>query len=105
MQAVAPDGGSLLVGNSKGRLHQYDIVMQPAAAGTAVAAAAGGQQLAQQPGIDEGSKRELKCPGSCHGDTIDCMVSLALAEGPVGLLPACLRCYVVLPCHACLLLC
>ena len=110
LQAMAPDGGSLLVGNSKGRLQRYDIVRQPAgvgAAGGAAAAAAGGQQQAQQLGIDEGSKRELKCPGSCHSDTIDCMVSLAGVEAAAAAAPqsqfAVSRAHA--PCSSCLPAC
>ncbi|EFN59527.1 expressed protein [Chlorella variabilis] len=64
--AMAPDAASVVMGNSKGRLQQFDIV---AAAAGSEAANTGGQQ----PIIDEGSRQELRCQGSCHSDTIDCM--------------------------------
>ena len=98
LQALAPDGGSLVVGTSKGRLLRYDIVATAAAAtatqqqqqqqtgaGTSTGSAGASAAAAREPSssgsssamvtIDEGSKRELKCLGSCHSDAIDCLVS------------------------------
>ncbi|PSC76625.1 wd g-beta repeat-containing [Micractinium conductrix] len=75
--AMAPDGRSLLLGNSKGRLQQYDIVPAAADPAAVAAAIAAGSSVAEATAtrlcIEGASRREAKCLGSCHTDAIDCL--------------------------------
>ena len=77
LQAMAPDGRSLVVGGSRGRLQQYDIVAAEPATGAAEQPAAHQEQREQQGApaarIDEGSRRDLVRLDSSHSDTVDCL--------------------------------
>jgi hypothetical protein len=88
LQAAGPDGNSLLVGTSKGRLFSYSIALAPASRGGAPAPDGPDGPAAQQCSIEESSRREVKCQGSSHSDAIDCLVRLAGDRKPVlGKLP------------------
>ena len=56
---MAPDGGSFVTGNGKGRLHRYEVGASKEGAAMVL----------------EGSKAELHCQGSSHNEGIDCIVS------------------------------
>ena len=62
---MAPDGQTLVTGNAKGKMQQYEI---------AVASSSGSDEAGSDAGILAGSRRELACQGSGHSAALDCIV-------------------------------